>query len=210
MASAISNVTNGNCHDSSSSIRWDGEKLSLGAGIAKLGDDTWKKEREGIERHVTTHVNEHPDVGLVVLERSIDVLHAELFMFCGRLLVEFEPANDPCTILLREERGIIRKVMNSPERQNGKEHGAKTLQDEDPSPSWFLANEVEVFNGRSKQASKGAGEGCSTEEYCCSDAKLLSTIPTRKVIVDAREETSLKETKEPLSQVSASIRRRCT
>ena len=60
------------------------------------------------------------------------------------LVVLLQPADDERALLLSEELGGIREVLDDPEGSEAGKHGNETFEDEDPRPTRFPADAIHV------------------------------------------------------------------
>ena len=76
---------------------------------------------------MTHHVYDHETIRLPVFQGCPKILHLELFVLCAGLVIELEPSDDSSTILIGEESGLIREVVNEPERCDPNDNCCQTF-----------------------------------------------------------------------------------
>lgn len=89
--------------DGSEGVGRDAEKVCGGGGVAELFDDSGEEEGEGVERPVGTHVDDGEHEGFPVFDGLPEILHLELFVRGGGLLVGAETAEDAGAVVGGEE-----------------------------------------------------------------------------------------------------------
>lgn len=109
---------------------------------AHVLDDCWQEEREGVERHVSTHVDDHPEVHFPVRESGPEVFHLELLMLGAGLLVFFQAAQDADAFLGSQEGGGVGEVMDHEEGEEAEAHRDDTFDYEDPCPARATSSSV--------------------------------------------------------------------
>ncbi len=81
-----------------------------------------------------------------------------------------------------QELRIIREVMDVFEGHDADDDGEETLEDEDPSPTWLVADAIHVGDGSCKQSAERTGDCGGGEEDSHTDTELGAPIPTRKIV----------------------------
>lgn len=161
----------------SSSIRRNSEKLRLGSFVAKFRNDCREEQRESVERHISTHIDDHSKPCLIVLDGQPNIFHLELFMLSRALLVLFQSPDHTSAILLGKKRCQIRKIVYEPDTCNSKQYSCNAFQNENPSPARAASQSVHVFDGSSEQPTERSGHRSGTEENRGSHTKFGSFVP---------------------------------
>ena len=118
-------------------------------------------------------------------------------MLGGRLLIGFQAADDPLSVLLRQESGLVWEIEHHPEAGDSHKHRRQSLQDEDPGPSSLAADAIHLSNRSSKQTTERARHGCGGEEDGGADPEFGAFVPATQIIVNAGEQARLGETQPP-------------
>ena len=160
-------------------------------------DDAGQEQAEGVERGIAAHVYDGVEPGLPILDGGPEIRHAELLVLGGRLLIGFQAADDPLSIGLGEEGGLVREIEDHPEAGDPHQDRRQPFQDENPGPSPLAANAIHLSNRSGEQATERARHRCSREEDGGTDAELGSFIPAAQIVVDAGEQPRLGESQPP-------------
>lgn len=208
---AISEPTNEDSQTGCDGVRWDCQQLGRGCvGVAHSSDNGWQEERERIQRHVAAHIDQHANPHLIILHCGPEIAHLELFMFGGGLLIGLQATDDTDAIDVREECGLVRKVVDCPEGSNAEEYCDDTFEDKDPCPTGSTAKSIHKIDCCSEKTTKGARHGSSREEdgldWLASagierkgrtyspDTEFGTSIPAGEIVGHAGEETSFSQT----------------
>lgn len=84
---------------------------------------------------------------------------------------------DLCSFLFVEEGSRLGVIRQSPEGDNGDSDGKKSLEDEDPGPTWPSTNTVHLVNASCQESSECAGYGGGGEEDSGSECAFSAAIP---------------------------------
>lgn len=159
-------------------------------------DDRREEKGEGVERAVTAHVDDGVEPGLPVEDRGPEVLHPELLVLGGGLLVGLQASYYALAVHVRQERGLVGEVEDHPKRRDADQDGREPFEDEDPSPPALAADPAHVPDRGREQATEGARDGGGGEEDGGADAELVPLVPAGEVVVDAGEQAGLGEPEE--------------
>ena len=85
-----------------------------------------------------------PDPRLPIEKTAPDVVPAEILARGAELVVGLEAAHDERALLLGEELGRVREVLDDPERRRARDDGDEALEDEDPRPRRLAPDAVHV------------------------------------------------------------------
>jgi len=154
LACSVGNIPDNDGEYSRTCIRWYGQKLSLGRGVTHIFDDGRKEQREGVQWHICTHIDEHAKPHFPVRDGSPEVRHLELLVFSARLLVFLQTANDAGSVLFVQESSSIRKVMDEDEGEESEKDGSSSFDNEDPCPSRPATFSIQVVDRSSEKATK--------------------------------------------------------
>jgi len=151
------------------------------------------------------------DVDLPVANRLPDVLDVKLV---GEMaMVDLEAALDLGPLLGREEfctakcqstYSVARSntslrfwvVVDDPIRRKRHQDARKTFKNKNPRPGRQSTNTIHLGNASGQDAAKGASKRGGGEKQRHPEPALVSAVPLRDVVVDAWEETALKQAKE--------------
>ena len=178
LASPVSDIADQNGDHRGHSVGRHCQKLRFHRRIAKPFDDGRDKEGESIERSIAAHVDDHAGVGLPVFQSGPEIGHFEFFVLGTGLVVFFETPEDSPAIIYRQEFGLIREVVNHPERDDAEQHCRKAFENEYPRPAWLSADALHIFDGSCKQAAEGACNSGRAEKDSGADTKFGALVPT--------------------------------
>lgn len=126
LASAISDVSNNDCHSRCDSVRWNRQELSFCTGVAHASKNGGQEEGESIEWHQTSHVDDGVSPALPVLDGSGDVAAVVLLGRVG-LVVRSEAATHADAVLRRQEASSTGPIEDHPPAEAANEHSSETL-----------------------------------------------------------------------------------
>jgi len=179
---AVAEEAGGDSDDGAACVGRDAEQLiadDLGlVGEAEVGDDGREEEADAVERHERTHVDEHADVGIPVLQGGPDVGEFELLVARAALIVRGEAAEHARAVGVGEELSIVGEVVDEPEGGDGDDDDQGAFEDEDPPPAGEAAEAVHLLDGRGEETAEGLGEGGGGEENGDADGDFVAAVPT--------------------------------
>lgn len=100
--------------DCSEGVGRDTKEVCSGGGVAELFYDSGEEEGEGVERAVCAHVDDGEHECFPVLDGLPEILHLELFVVRGRLLVGAEAAQNAGAVVRGQEGGFGGEVVDHP------------------------------------------------------------------------------------------------
>jgi len=127
LAGTISKVTNDDRASRGNSIRRNRQKLCVGAGVAHASQDSGQEQRESVQGHQASHVDDGVAPALPVFESSSDVAAVVLLSGVG-LVVGGETTANTDAVLRGEEASGAGPVEDHPPAESADEHGGDTLQ----------------------------------------------------------------------------------
>lgn len=206
LAGTISEPTNNDGHSRGNSVRRDREKLCVCTGVAHTSQDGGQEERESVQGHQATHVDDGVAPALPVLEGGGDVATVVLFSGVG-LVVGSKTTTDTNAVLRGEEASGTRPVEDHPPAECTDEHGSDALlllsedakakgqcvsylNDENPGPAVLATNAIHQRDRCGKQTTERTGQCRSGEENGSAETKLGALVPARQVVVHTYENVS--------------------
>lgn len=199
LASTVSEPTNNDGHSRGDSVRRNRQKLCLGTGVAHTSQDGWQEQRESVQGHQATHVDDGVAPALPVLEGGSDMAAVVLLSGVG-LVVGSETTTNADTVLRGEEASGAGPIEDHPPAESADEHSSDTLlpvsedvgtmsdrtsylDDEDPSPAILATNAIHQRDRCGEQTTERTGQSCGGEEDGSAETKLGALVPARQVVV---------------------------
>ena len=118
-----------------------------------------------------------PDPRLPIEKTAPDVVPAEILARGAELVVGLEAAHDERALLLGEELGRVREVLDDPERRCAGDDGDEALEDEDPCPAGLSAETPHLGDAAGEETTECTGGGGSAEEDGHAQTALVTAVP---------------------------------
>ena len=202
LASTISEPTNNDGHSRGDSVRRNRQKLRVGTGIAHTSQDGGQEQRERVQGHQASHVDDGVAPALPVLESSSDVATIVLLSGVG-LVVGGETTTNADAVLRGKEASGAGPIEDHPPAESADEHGSDTLlpgledarseddeltgvfylDDENPSPAILATDAIHQRDRCGEQTTERTGQSCGREEDGSAETKLGALVPARQVVV---------------------------
>lgn len=141
---------------------------------------------------VTTYtpVNKDVDPDLPVRKRLANILPlkfprlGDLTLRSLALALELQAVDHKGPLLLGQECGGLREVVQQPERRHSHEDRQDALKDEDPPPTREVSDAVHLANGKREEAAKGARHRRRREEHGLAKLDLVAAVPHGEVVLE--------------------------
>lgn len=126
-------------------------------------------------------------------------------MLGARLFIFLETTDNASPVFLRQKSSSVGEILDGKIRKKTEKDGDDTFDDEDPRPAWSIISAVQFLKSYGEKAAEGTGDCRGREEDCLhlisldgsphsntgftheSDTDFAATVPTRKVVADARK-----------------------
>ena len=142
--------------------------MGLCGRISQCANDTGQKERKCVQRSINSHVHQHSDPRLPILESGKEGLPFEAFATMGGLTVLSQSQQNNVLLQRLEEFRIIREIDNNKVRAEGDDDGEQSFDDElrlshifggrlyNPGPTWPTPNSIHFPDCSGQKAAKGS------------------------------------------------------
>lgn len=150
-------------HDGARDVGRDRVQVRLDGRVAQLLDDDGQEERDRLQRHAQAHLDGQDDPAGRVLEDAQRRPDVE-FLADDRRRVDLDAVEGEFFLLLGQEPRRLCVVRQEPKGEDGEEHRARALDDEQVAPI-LQGSGVDVEDAKGEETAKGVGDRGRRVEY---------------------------------------------